>query len=80
MCSFFRLEVNELYENQYNKIFDVAKEKCEYEVLVENPFDESDVMVRYKCDWDEDNRVTYRYVSFTKKDGVGYIWYIAFFN
>ena len=72
----FEFVVNELYESQYDKIFDVAKVKCEYDSLVANIYDESDEMVRYKCDWDEDKRITGRYVAFSKKDGTGYIMYI----
>ena len=75
--------VNELYENQYDKIFDVAKVKCEYDSLVANIYDESDEMVRYKCDWDEDKRITGRYVAFSKKmvqDFIGIYSLIHKFN
>ena len=66
--NFFGLETD---NNKYDKIFDVAKEKCEYAELMENPFNEGDEMVTYACDW----QGTRRMIAFSKKDGQGSIAY-----
>ena len=46
---FFGLEK----DSKYTKIFDVVKEKCDYESLIENPFVEGDEMVSYGCEWED---------------------------
>ena len=66
--NFFGLETD---NNKYDKIFDVAKEKCEYAGLAENSFKEGDEMVTYACDWQD----TRRMIAFSKKDGQGSIAY-----
>ena len=58
-------------DNKYNKIFDVAKDKCEYSQLLQNPIDVDDEMVSYGCDWNDSNRK----IAFSKKDGQGFIVY-----
>jgi|TARA_B100002051_G_scaffold102930_1_gene98442 hypothetical protein len=65
---FFGSEEN----SEYNKIFDVVKEKCEYAELIENPFVEGDEMVSYGCEWED----TVRMIAFSKKDGEGSIAYM----
>ena len=70
----------EVDDNVYDKIFDVAKSKCEFNSLTKNPFtenEESDEMVQYKCEWIENNMTWDRFIGFEKKDGTGFIVYIV---
>ena len=61
-------------DNQYDKIFDIAKARCEYDSLMRNMFiDGGDEMVQYKCDWNEDFGKAVRRIAFSKKDGTGYV-------
>jgi len=59
-------------DSKYTKIFDVVKEKCDYESLIENPFVEGDEMVSYGCKWEDTGRM----IAFSKKDGEGSISYM----
>ena len=65
-------------DNQYDKIFAIAKARCEYHSLTSNIYDENDEMVQYKCEWDDDDRTRERRISFSKKDGTGYVSYMYF--
>ena len=67
--NFFGLETD---NNKYDKIFDVAKEKCDYLELMKNPFNEGDEMVSYGCEWEDTGRM----IAFSKKDGQGSISYM----
>ena len=67
---FFGSESN----SEYTKIFDIAKEKCEYAELVPNEFVEGDQMVMYACEMDSNPSG----IAFSKKDGTGYISYTYF--
>ena len=53
--------------DRYNKIFNIVKEKYDYEALIENPFVEGDEMVSYWCEWEDTGRM----IAFSKKDGQG---------
>ena len=56
--------------NQYDKIYKVAKSKCEYNQLVEPPMEGSEAkMVQYKCGS--------KRMAFMKEDGKGHISYIT---
>ena len=61
-----------LDDTAYDKIFNIAKLRCEYDSLIDNVYDESDEMVQYKCSYPDDERT----IAFSKKDGTGYIFYI----
>tara|TARA_B110000003_G_C16277258_1_gene389405 strand:- start:83 stop:493 length:411 start_codon:yes stop_codon:yes gene_type:complete len=63
-----------LDDTVYDKIFNIAKIRCDYDSLVENVFDDSDEMVQYRCNWNEEVRS----IAFSKKDGTGYVYYIHF--
>ena len=65
-------------DNQYDKIFAIAKARCEYDQLTSNIYDENDEMVQYKCEWDDDVRTRERRIAFSKKDGTGYVFYMYF--
>ena len=56
-------------ENQYDKIYRVAKSKCEYVELIDTFLGESKAqMVKYKCGS--------KRMAFMKEDGKGYVLYI----
>ena len=56
-------------ENQYDKIYRVAKSKCEYDELIDSIVEGSKAqMVKYKCGS--------KRIAFQKEDGKGYIFYI----
>ena len=56
-------------QNQYDKIYRVAKSKCEYNELVQFPMEGSEAkMVQYKCG--------IKRMAFMKEDGKGHISYI----
>ena len=76
---FLRIQVKNLFgleaeNNSYDKLFDVAKERCEYETLIENVLDESDEMVNYGCDWEGTGRM----IAFSKTDGEGNVAYFYY--
>ena len=55
--------------NQYDKIYRVAKSKCEYDELIDSIVEGSKAqMVKYKCGS--------KRIAFQKEDGKGYIFYI----
>ena len=56
-------------QNQYDKIYRVAKSKCEYDELIDSLVEGSKAqMVKYKC--------SFKSMAFMKEDGKGYIFYI----
>ena len=60
---------NPTEENQYDKIYRVAKSKCEYDELIGSILEKSKAqMVKYKCGS--------KRIAFQKEDGKGYIFYI----
>ncbi len=60
---------NPTEENQYDKIYRVAKSKCEYDELISSILEKSKAqMVKYKCGS--------KRIAFQKEDGKGYIFYI----
>ena len=61
---------SEVDDNGYERIFSVAKSRCEYDSLIDNVYEEGDEMVQYKCG------ASGRRIAFSKKDGTGYISYI----
>jgi hypothetical protein len=60
----------EVEDNGYERIFSVAKSRCEYDSLIDNVYEEGDEMVQYKCG------ASGIRIAFSKKDGTGYISYI----
>jgi hypothetical protein len=56
----------------YDKLFNIVKTECDYDSLIDNIYDDSNQMVQYRCNWNEDNRS----IAFSKKDGTGYILYV----
>ena len=66
--------IGEMRDSQYDRIFDIAKTRCEYESLIENIANEGGgEMVQYKCDWNEDFGKAVRRIAFSKKGGTGYV-------
>jgi hypothetical protein len=55
--------------NQYDKVYKVAKSKCEYDEIIDSIVEGSKAqMVKYKCGS--------KRIAFQKEDGKGYIFYI----
>ena len=55
--------------NQYDKVYKVAKSKCEYDELIDSIVEGSKAqMVKYKCGS--------KRIAFQKEDGKGYIFYM----